>query len=99
MPVRTCNSTDSITASACTSSAPIKRPRWNVRTPAPYTSNVDRCRCGESFCSTFFVQPPPVGSYGPTHYNVELDPEQGTLILDVVDGRIACVEVLYRDDI
>jgi hypothetical protein len=60
---------------------------------------VDRCRCGDSFCSTFYVQPPPVGSYGPTHYNVALDPEQGMLILDVVHGTIACVEVLYRDDV
>jgi len=52
---------------------------------------VDRCRCGDSFCSTFYAQPPPVDSYGPTHY--------GMLILDVVDGTIACVEVLYRDEI
>lgn len=60
---------------------------------------VDRCRCGESFCSTFYVQPPPSGAYGPSHYNVVIDPKAGMIVLDVVDGKIACVEVLYRDDV
>jgi hypothetical protein len=30
---------------------------------------------------------------------VALIPERGWLILDVVAGRIMCVEVLYRDEI
>jgi hypothetical protein len=60
---------------------------------------VDRCRCGDDFCATFYVQPTPVGSYGPTHRNVALEPERGMLILDIADGKIACVEVLYRDGI
>jgi hypothetical protein len=60
---------------------------------------VDRCRCGDSFCSTFYVVPKPRGAYGPGHRNVALTPQQGMVILDVVDDRIAAVEVLYRDEV
>ena len=60
---------------------------------------VDRCRCGDDFCATFYTQPKPLGSYGSGHRNVALTPEKGWLILDVVDGQIMCVEVLYRDEI
>ena len=60
---------------------------------------VDRCQCGDDFCATFYVQPKPMGSYGPTHRTVALGPEQGMLILDVDNAKIACIEVLYRDDI
>ena len=60
---------------------------------------VDRCRCGDDFCCTFYVQSKPRGGYGPDHRNVELDPKDGMLILDVVGDKIACVEVLFRDDI
>lgn len=28
-----------------------------------------------------------------------LDPKEGMIILDVVKGVIACVEVLYRDEV
>jgi len=58
-----------------------------------------RCPCGDSFCSTFYVRPEPRGSYSPNHRNVELSPEKGMIILDIVDGWIASVEVLYRDDV
>jgi hypothetical protein len=60
---------------------------------------MDRCRCGDDFCATFYTQPKPGGSYGSGHRNVALTPEKGCLILDVVDGQIVCVEILYRDDI
>ncbi|HNY42415.1 MAG TPA: hypothetical protein PKJ41_18585 [Bryobacteraceae bacterium] len=60
---------------------------------------VDRCRCGDDFCATFYTQPKPSGSYGPHHRNVPLTPQKGWLILDVVDDQIMCVEVLYRDEI
>jgi len=58
----------------------------------------DRCRCGDDFCTTFYTQPKPAGAYGPGHRNVALKPEEGMLILDVVEGTITCVEVLYRDE-
>ena len=57
---------------------------------------VDRCRCGDDFCATFYTAPPPNGSYGQTLRSLELEPEQGMIILDVVEERIVCVEVLYR---
>ena len=41
----------------------------------------------------------PIVSYGPNHRNVLLIPQKGWLILDVVDDRIMCVEVLYRDEV
>ena len=60
---------------------------------------VDRCRCGEEFCSAFYVEPKPQGAYGRGHRNVDLEPETGMIILDVVDDRIMQIEVLYRDEV
>ena len=60
---------------------------------------VDRCRCGEDFCAAFYVEPKPKGAYGPGHRNVDLEPEGGMIILDVVDDRIMQIEVLYRDEV
>ncbi|HTZ76062.1 MAG TPA: hypothetical protein VMB47_19245 [Candidatus Aquilonibacter sp.] len=60
---------------------------------------LDRCRCGDDFCATFYAQPKPDSSYGPGHRNVALTPEEGMLILDVVGGEVACVEVLDRPDV
>ena len=60
---------------------------------------LDRCRCGDDFCATFYTQPKPEGGFGHGHRNVRLMPEDGMLILDVVAGEIACVEVLDREDI
>jgi len=60
---------------------------------------LERCRCGDDFCASFYTQPKPYGPYGPGHRNVILEPAKGMLILDVVDEIIAKVEILYRDDI
>jgi hypothetical protein len=60
---------------------------------------VDRCRCREDFCAAFYVEPKPLGAYGPGHRNVDLEPENGMIILDVVNDRIMQVEVLYRDEV
>jgi hypothetical protein len=60
---------------------------------------VDRCRCGDDFCATLYTEPRPQGCYGPNHRNIELSPADGMIILDVVAAKIACVEVLYRDEI
>ena len=62
-------------------------------------SLIERCRCGDDFCGTFYVLPKPTGAYGPGHRNVSLEPERGMLILDVMNDKIAAVEVLYRDEI
>ena len=60
---------------------------------------VDRCRCGDDFCASFFTAPRPVGSYGPGHRTIALAPALGYLNVDVVGGDIVQVEVLYRDDV
>jgi hypothetical protein len=62
-------------------------------------SLVDRCRCDDDFCGTFYTAPKPRGSYGPRHENLELHAQEGMIVLDLVDDRIQCVEVLYRDEI
>ncbi|HWZ25911.1 MAG TPA: hypothetical protein VN037_11570 [Verrucomicrobiae bacterium] len=60
---------------------------------------LDRCRCGDDFCATFYTQPKPKGSYGPGLQTLALEPVTGDLIIDVLDGAVAKVEVLYRDEI
>lgn len=60
---------------------------------------VDRCRCGEPFCGMFYTAPPPAGSYGPRHRNVTLSPQEGMVVLDVVNDQIVAVEALYRDEV
>jgi hypothetical protein len=65
----------------------------------PGLMSLDRCRCRDDICATFYTQPKPNGGFGPGHRNVRLMKEQGMLILDVVAERIACVEVLDRDDV
>jgi len=54
----------------------------------------DRCRCGDAVCATVYTQPRPDGAFGSGHRNVALTPKEGMIILDVVAGEIACVEVL-----
>ena len=60
---------------------------------------VDRCRCGDDFCATFYTAPKPEGAYGLGHENVVVEVTKGMTILDVVNGDIRCVEVLYRPDV
>jgi hypothetical protein len=59
----------------------------------------DRCRCGDDFCAMIYTLPPPQDRSGPNHRSFDLDAERGMIILDVRDERIACVEILNRDDI
>ena len=58
---------------------------------------IDRCRCGDDFCGTFYTAPKPRQGYGANHRTIDLDAEEGMLIVDAVDERIVCVEVLYRN--
>jgi hypothetical protein len=60
---------------------------------------VDRCRCGDDFCATFYTQPKPAGRWGPGHESIPLEPKGGMIIIDVVQGQIACIEILHRDEI
>lgn len=60
---------------------------------------VDRCRCGDDFCATFYTVAKPKGAWGTNHETIPLDCENCYLNVDVVDGKIVSVEVLYRDEI
>ena len=66
----------------------------------PILKIVEGCGCGDDFCASFYTQPKPNGAYGPGHDTLLLDTEApGMLILDVVDGVISFIEVLYRPDV
>ena len=58
-----------------------------------------RCSCKQADCATFYTAPKPEAAYPPSHFNVEAETATGMVILDVVDGRIVCVEVLHRQDV
>jgi hypothetical protein len=60
---------------------------------------VERCRCKDDFCSSFYTAQKPIGKYGTGHRTIELNPEAGMIILDLVDTHIMQVEVLYRPDV
>jgi hypothetical protein len=60
---------------------------------------VDRCRCGHDFCASCYTERKPHGAYGAGHRDVELEPQAGMLLLDVVADKIVHVEVLYRHNI
>ena len=60
---------------------------------------IDRCRCGDDFCATFYTILKPKGARGVGHETIPLDCEDGHLNVDVVDGGIVSVEVLYRDSV
>jgi len=61
---------------------------------------VEGCCCGDDFCASFYTQPKPKGAYGPGHETLLLvTGPPGMLMLDVVDGLISFIEVLYRPDV
>ena len=57
----------------------------------------DRCRCGDSFCSSFYTVPERTTPYPKGFRTLALQP--GGLHLDVLESTILHVEVLYRDDL
>ncbi len=65
----------------------------------PLLRLVDRCRCGDNFCATLYTAPKPKGAYGPNHESLSLNPSSGQLILDLVDRKIVCAEILFREDL
>ena len=60
---------------------------------------VERCGCRDDFCATFYTAPRPVGAWGLGHETVALDPDQGYLNVDILNGQVVSVEVLYRDSV
>ena len=61
---------------------------------------VDRCRCEDSFCATFYTATPPKGAWGPGHKTIPLLDANGRMVnVDVLNGAIVAVEVLDRDEL
>lgn len=60
---------------------------------------VDRCRCGDDFCATMYTISKPKGAWGANHYTLPLEPEKGMILVDLLDDRIAEIEILYRNEI
>ncbi|MGE5682604.1 MAG: hypothetical protein ACM34K_17185 [Bacillota bacterium] len=60
---------------------------------------VELCNCGGEFCSTFYTLPKPNDRWDGELYSVELERKNGIIVLDVVDNKIAQVEILFRNDI
>lgn len=63
----------------------------------------DRCRCGDAYCASLYMinpddmLPPPKGSR--REYVIVLQtPDNGYLVLDLRNGRIAAIEILDRDE-
>jgi hypothetical protein len=67
----------------------------------PILKIVEGCGCGDDFCASFYTQPKRRGVRPLSrHDTLLLDTEApGMLILDVVDGVISFIEVLYRPDV
>ncbi|MFF5109829.1 hypothetical protein [Streptosporangium sp. NPDC000509] len=55
----------------------------------------EECGCDDDFCQSFYTAERPDGAYGFGHRCVSLLSPRGYLVLDVVEGRIMYVEVLY----
>ena len=70
-----------------------------LATQVPFLRLVDRCRCGDDFCATLYTAPKPNGAYGPNHESMSLNPSSGHLILDLVDRKIVCIEILFRENL
>jgi hypothetical protein len=77
----------------------VEQDESNLAAQVPQLRVVEGCRCGDDLCSTLLCSTEAEDGYGPGHRSVALTPKTGMLILDVVDEKIACVEVLYRDEI
>jgi hypothetical protein len=60
---------------------------------------VQACTCGDEFCASFYTATPPAGAFGPGYRAIPLAPRYGTITVHVVDGHIAHVEVLHREEL
>jgi hypothetical protein len=77
----------------------LAKSKRDLATQLPELRIVDRCRCGDGFCQSFYFRPRPKGAWGPGHENLDLDAGRGTLILDILDLKIVAVEALQRDEL
>lgn len=61
---------------------------------------VDRCRCTDAECGSFYTAPKPHGSWDETHRDVTLElSSSGIIILDVENEATVFIEILCRPDV
>jgi hypothetical protein len=60
---------------------------------------LERCRCGDDYCATMYAYQGRRDSYQPDYRSVSLHPKTGVIVLDVIEGNIIGIEVLFRDAI
>jgi hypothetical protein len=65
----------------------------------PSLEIIDRCRCGDDFCATIYTIQKPDGAWSEGHYTLPLGPKRGMIFVDIVNGRIAEVEILDRNEL
>ncbi len=65
----------------------------------PSLQVLSRCHCGDYFCGTMYTAVKPKGRWSEPLDTLDLNPKKGMLIVDVVDGKIVCVEALYRPEL
>ena len=58
-----------------------------------------RCDCEDDFCATFYTLADRYALSRTNAHCVNLDPQSGQIVVDVVSDRITGVEVLFRDDV
>ncbi len=74
--------------------------RWKLAETVGTLRLIDRCRCGDSFCATFYTMPKPTGPFPLGSTTIPLDSAEGMIKVDVSpDKEIMVVEVIDRDDI
>ena len=71
----------------------------HLATQIPELLITRRCDCEDDFCATFYTLADRYALYRADTHCVNLDPQRGQIVIDVVYGRITGVEVLFRDDV
>ena len=57
---------------------------------------LERCRCGDDCCATMYAYKGWRESYQPDYRSISLHPKTGMIVLDVIEGKIIGIEVLFR---
>jgi hypothetical protein len=65
----------------------------------PLLNILDRCRCGDDYCATMYMYKGQRRNYQPDYRSISLHPKPGMIVLDVIEGKIIAIEVLYRDPV
>jgi len=66
----------------------------------PHLRVIGRCKCGDILCAGIDTGRVPREYRGTTHEDsIDIDANEGQIVLDTLDGQIVSIEILFRDDI